>query len=126
MDILEGDECLKKVAEILRKVGRRGTDFVARYGGEEFALVLPRTNLPGCNSLIQQVQSLFAEAKIPHKGSSVNPYLTLSVGSATVVPLDQLTPEKLIEMADQALYQAKHLGRNRHVSASKVGLMSHH
>ncbi|MFM1842897.1 MAG: Sensory transduction protein kinase, partial [Cyanobacteriota bacterium] len=123
---LEGDECLKKVAAILRKVSRRGTDLVARYGGEEFALVLPRTNLPGCNSLIQHLQSLFTQAKIPHKGSTVNSYLTLSIGSATVVPSDQLTPEKLITMADQALYQAKDLGRNRHVSASTIGLMSHH
>ena len=123
---LEGDECLKKVAKILQKVGRRGTDLVARYGGEEFALILPRTNLPGCNSLIQHLQSLFVEAKIPHKVSTVNPFLTLSIGSATVVPSDQLTPAKLIEMADQALYQAKHLGRNRHVSASTIGLMSHH
>ncbi|MEB3228033.1 MAG: diguanylate cyclase [Synechocystis sp.] len=122
---LEGDECLKKVANILRKLTRRGTDLAARYGGEEFALILPRTNLPGCNTLIQQLQSLFAEAKIPHKGSTVNPYLTLSIGSATVVPSEPLTPEKLITMADQALYQAKNLGRNRHVSASTIGLMAH-
>lgn len=123
---LEGDECLKKVATLLRKVGRRGTDLVARYGGEEFALILPRTNLPGCNSLIQHLQTLFRDAQIPHQGSTINPYLTLSIGSATVVPSKPLTPEKLITMADQALYQAKSLGRDRHVSASTIGLMSHH
>lgn len=123
---LEGDECLKKVAAILRKAIRRGTDLAARYGGEEFALVLPRTNLPGCNSLVQYLQAQFAAAQIPHKASKIHPHLTLSIGSATVVPAADLSPEKIIEMADVALYQAKSLGRNRHVSASTVGLMSHH
>ncbi len=122
---LQGDECLRQVAKLLQQVARRDRDLVARYGGEEFALILPRTNLPGCNKLIHQLQKNYLAAKIPHQGSAVSPYLTLSMGSATIIPTPHSSPEKLIKMADSALYEAKHLGRNRHVSASAISLTPH-
>lgn len=114
---LEGDECLKKVAELLKKVLHRETDLAARYGGEEFALVLPQTNSSGCHGLVEHLQALFREARIPHRGSIVQPYLTLSIGSVTLVPSSQLTPKDLIDRADRALFKAKKAGRDRHISS---------
>ncbi|AIE73187.1 Sensory transduction protein kinase [Synechocystis sp. PCC 6714] len=113
---LEGDECLKKVANLLKKVMRRGTDLAARYGGEEFALVLPQTNGEGCQNVAIHLQSVFKRAQIPHHSSIIEPYLTLSIGSATMVPSPNLSPKELIDRADQALFKAKKAGRNRHVS----------
>ncbi|AGF50663.1 PleD gene product [Synechocystis sp. PCC 6803] len=113
---LEGDECLKKVANLLKKVMRRGTDLTARYGGEEFALVLPQTNKQGCQNVVIHLQSVFKQAQIPHRSSIIQPYLTLSIGSATMVPLPNVPPKQLIDWADQALFKAKKAGRNCHFS----------
>lgn len=113
---LEGDECLKKVADLLKKVMRRGTDLAARYGGEEFALVLPQTNREGCQNVAMHLQSVFKQAQIPHRSSLIQPYLTLSIGSATMVPSSNLVPKELIDRADRALFKAKRAGRNCHFS----------
>ncbi len=117
---LEGDECLKQVAILLKKVVRRGTDLVARYGGEEFAMVLPQTDSSVCHSLVKHLQFLLQEAQIPHRGSTVKPYLTLSVGSVTLVPSAQLTPTELIDRADRALFKAKKAGRNCHIHVEET------
>jgi diguanylate cyclase (GGDEF)-like protein len=113
---LRGDECLKQVAKLIEKVIRRDTDLAARYGGEEFALVLPQTNSQGCRDLVAHLQAIFKQAQIPHRGSLIKPYLTLSIGSTTMVPSQNLMPKELIDRADRALFKAKQAGRNCHFS----------
>ncbi|MBE9241268.1 high salinity-induced biofilm formation responseregulaton Rre8 [Synechocystis salina] len=113
---LQGDECLKQVAKLMERVIRRGTDLVARYGGEEFALVLPQTNHQGCQVLVAHLQTIFKQAQIPHRGSIIQPHLTLSIGSTTMVPSPNMVPTELIDQADRALFKAKKAGRNRHFS----------
>ncbi|WRH66835.1 MAG: PleD family two-component system response regulator [Planktothrix sp. GU0601_MAG3] len=108
-----GDECLKLVAAILKECSRRPADLVARYGGEEFAIILPNTNILGATKVAQSVMALLKEKMIIHQGSKIEPYLTLSLGTTTTIPDYKFSPERLISMADQALYQAKINGRNR-------------
>ena len=107
-----GDGCLQKVAAAMGKGVRRG-DLVARYGGEEFVLVLPRTDAQTALRIAERVQGQVQGLEIPHQGSQVSPYVTLSCGVADRPSGVMLSPASLIKAADQALYQAKQAGRNR-------------
>lgn len=109
---LQGDECLKQVARGLTIPLKRALDLVARYGGEEFVAMLPDTGLEGAIEVARQIQETIRELQIPHAGSPVAPYVTLSMGVATLVPHKDIAPDLLISHADKALYQAKTDGRN--------------
>jgi diguanylate cyclase (GGDEF)-like protein len=111
-----GDECLKQVARALQAACRRPADLPARYGGEEFALVLPETGLAGAAKVAEAVRQSVTELRVPHETSQVAPHVTLSIGVAGLVCGMEIEPERLIAAADQALYQAKKLGRNRVVT----------
>lgn len=115
-----GDECLQKVARALQDTIRRPADLVARYGGEEFVAILPTTTFEGAQALSANLQKAVHALKIPHEASDVSDTVTISIGMATVVPDEQLSPEQFIEMADKALYAAKERGRNRAVSWSEI------
>ncbi|MGA1854747.1 PleD family two-component system response regulator [Azospirillum sp. 11R-A] len=108
-----GDECLRMVAELLSDRARRPSDLVARYGGEEFVCLLPETDGPGAVRVAEGFRTAVAECRIPHAQSPVIPYVTISLGVATVIPSADGSPEQLAEMADQLLYRAKRTGRNR-------------
>ncbi len=113
----EGDKVLKKIAAVLKEVLKRPDDLPARYGGEEFAIVLPNTDLVGAMQVAEKIRQEVLALRINHKTSSVNGFVTLSLGIATVTPNDIAesvrSPEDLIKIADRALYQAKHNGRNQ-------------
>ncbi len=111
-----GDECLRRVAHALRSVCRRPADLAARYGGEEFALVLPETGLSGAAQVAERVRSAVAGLAIRHEQSNVAPHLTVSVGVASLKTGKDIRIERLVALADQALYQAKKLGRDRVVA----------
>ncbi len=108
-----GDECLKKVAQVLEATLRRKTDLPARYGGEEFACVLPNTDSEGATKVAELFQSNIKALQIPHQRSKVDPYVTVSQGVATIVPGREQKPEILVSTADEALYISKESGRNR-------------
>ncbi|MBD2690576.1 diguanylate cyclase domain-containing protein [Anabaena catenula] len=108
-----GDECLIQVAQIIAKVPQRPRDLVARYGGEEFAAILPYTNTEGALMLAESIINAIAFLAIPHPNSEVSPYLTLSLGVASLIPTPETSVENLINNADKALYKAKKEGRNR-------------
>jgi len=108
-----GDECLRMVAEVLSDRAKRPSDLVARYGGEEFVCLLPETDGPGAVRVAEGFRTSVAECRIPHAQSPVIPYVTISLGVATVIPSAEGSPERLAEMADQLLYRAKRTGRNR-------------
>lgn len=114
---LAGDECLRCVAQILSDCLRRAGELVARYGGEEFALLLPGAELEEAQALAQRCCERLREAAIDHSNSNTAAHLTLSIGAATISPLPSQKPELLITAADNALYRAKHAGRNRCVAA---------
>jgi diguanylate cyclase (GGDEF)-like protein len=109
----EGDICLQRVAGALLDEVRRPTDLVARFGGEEFAIILTDTPMAGTLAVAEAVCCAVRLLKIPHRASTIDPYVTLSAGVATLAPEADLTPEILVSLADQALYRAKQQGRNR-------------
>ena len=110
-----GDHVLKQVSKCLQKAVRRPADFVARYGGEEFAVVLADTNESGVirtgERILESVQAL----RISHdyRAAGEEPYVTVSIGAASMIPSMNNNLDLLIELADKALYEAKREGRNR-------------
>ncbi|HZH51515.1 MAG TPA: sensor domain-containing diguanylate cyclase [Microvirga sp.] len=111
-----GDECLRRVAHILSQAMKRSSDLVARYGGEEIAVLLPATDAEGAAVVAEDVRSRVQELAIPHDANAPSCVLTISIGSATLLPSFELLdadPKMLVTLADQALYQAKLQGRNR-------------
>jgi diguanylate cyclase (GGDEF)-like protein len=108
-----GDECLRQVARILVMCAKRSGELVARYSGEEFAIVLPGTVVQEAKAIAQRCIEQMAEARIAHADSPVSPWLTVSVGVASMeVSHDELRSTLLLQ-ADSALYCAKRAGRAR-------------
>lgn len=109
---VQGDICLKRIAQVARNVLLRTSDLAARYGGEEFALVLPFTPGEGARRIAEEICAELRHLQIPHSATSEG-IVTVSIGCATLVPTVSRSAEQLVEMADRALYKAKHEGRNR-------------
>lgn len=107
---LSGDHALKEIAQIIFNKART-TDFVARYGGEEFVVITPHTDKKSASVLAARILTLVNTHEFVLKNPSKNK-MTVSIGIATFSD-DAKTKEELIERADQALYQAKKLGKNR-------------
>lgn len=114
-----GDECLKRVAQAICLTLKRPGDFCARYGGEEFVIILPNTPLDGAQSIAEEIRQAIAQLNVPHKGSA-DAVVTLSLGVATRQAGNPLALEALLKQADQALYLAKHTGRNRVETCGKA------
>ncbi len=108
-----GDDCLRKVAQVMQSAAKRAIDLCARYGGEEFAVVLPHTERLGAIQVAQGIGSGVKALKITHASSKVTRVVTVSLGVATTIPSLDSSLERLIMAADKALYQAKAAGRDR-------------
>jgi diguanylate cyclase (GGDEF)-like protein len=108
-----GDKALQTIACCLTKSIRRREDLACRYGGEEFAIVLPDCGLRQAIAVALRLRRLIAEAAIPHELSPVSAVATASIGVAVVRPTPGMHPETLVMAADEALYRAKELGRDR-------------
>ncbi|MDN3616653.1 diguanylate cyclase [Vibrio gallaecicus] len=112
-----GDLCLKQVAEILKLSDQQAlsNDIVARYGGEEFVIVLRNTKLEDARIVAETIRSNLLSAALPYSNSGVEgaQVVTLSIGVATVTPKFGQSFESLVKQADEALYRAKALGKNR-------------
>jgi len=115
-----GDLCLQKVAAALDAHALRPTDLAARYGGEEFVLLFGETPGAAASRLAEAIRTTVEALHLPNPRSPTSPYITVSVGVATIVPtqLDQI--EQLFVCADRAMYAAKAGGRNR-VETAEVG-----
>jgi len=109
----QGDECLRRVAGVLKTTFRRPGELPARYGGEEFAVILPDCGPELAETQAKRLRSAMEEAGIVHPSSAVASCVTLSVGVASGRVLAAITPEVLIKAADNALYRSKAEGRNR-------------
>jgi len=109
---LAGDDVLRRVGTALQGSLQREGDVVCRYGGEEFAIILVNTGLDGGEHVAERVHQLVDQLNIPHPGSPLG-HLTLSIGLATSDPTQDSHPDALVAHSDQALYRAKHEGRNR-------------
>jgi diguanylate cyclase (GGDEF)-like protein len=115
-----GDDCLRHLASVFQSCVKRPADFVARYGGEEFVCLLPETPSSGALILAESIRKAVMDCQIPHAESSVNPWVTLSLGVGTAVPGELITSGELVKRADSNLYKAKHEGRNRVVGSEEL------
>jgi len=116
-----GDECLRDIAAMMGKTAIRPTDLATRYGGEEFAIIMPDTDMAAAGLVAERLRHAVAEMRIALGEPSRDACVTLSVGVAIYLPGQEVVgPDWLIGQADQALYAAKHLGRNRVISTDNM------
>lgn len=115
---LVGDRVLREVATITRQSLRDG-DVLVRMGGEEFLLILPGAGPGDAQAIGERIRRIVAGAAIPSRGSSTV-RVTISLGGACVPENRCSTSEDLLSTADEALYAAKHSGRNRLMMAGEV------
>ncbi|MDH4022780.1 MAG: GGDEF domain-containing protein, partial [Gammaproteobacteria bacterium] len=108
-----GDDALKRVADVIAGCAQRPLDFAARFGGEEFAVVLYGPAQEFGREIPETLRRNVEDLNIPHAESSTGPWLTVSVGVAIVSPGNERSLAGAIQLADEALYQAKEEGRNR-------------
>lgn len=112
---LAGDKVLKLIADALvRELGEK--EFIARFGGEEFVLLLPDRSLESGQDLLRRLLASIEACPFHFKGERLP--ITLSAGLANFRPAE--TGEEVFQRADQALYRAKHEGRNRLVVDGEV------
>lgn len=109
-----GDEVLKQVSQLMTGF-RKGSDIVCRYGGEEFVIVLSEIRPETVFERMEKLRSMIEKLAI-NCGSHVLHQITVSIG-VSLYPSDGDSRVKLINQADQALYEAKESGRNRVVMA---------
>ena len=109
-----GDDCLRTIASAVKE-SIRSTDLAARYGGEELALILRPTSAAEAFEIAERLRATIEALRLPQDDGRV----TASIGVATTARRSgtMLLPEDLLRATDNALYQAKHQGRNRVVSA---------
>lgn len=107
---LQGDQLLKEFANILR-TSVREQDVVARYGGEEFAIILPHTVLEAGYVVAEKIRKRVLETDFPNARNNPNGHVSFSAGIADTSQ-GAITYQELVDQADQALYEAKGMGRN--------------
>ncbi len=113
---LLGDEVLKIVARSLTDT-LKGRDVVARFGGEEFVVLLPDTPVDGALKVAEMIRNTIASKQLRRKDTGETyGTITVSMGVARFRPDSDMLPT-LVKRADDALYQAKHTGRNRVIRA---------
>jgi diguanylate cyclase (GGDEF)-like protein len=110
---LMGDAALCTVASCLSRSVLYPQDLACRWGGEEFAVILPGSGAEAATVVAERFVNLLATEAISHAASTVSSLLTASIGMAVTVSSPDLNTADLIEYADEALYAAKALGRNR-------------
>ena len=112
-----GDTCLKRVADALNALAD-DTTIVARYGGEEFICLIGGGGDAEATALASNIHRAFETLAIPHERSSVSDKVTASIGLSWEPATPATSLETLLNAADEALYEAKHSGRNRTVQSS--------
>lgn len=113
---LAGDECLRRVSQALAQLAQEASAILARWGGEEFVMAWPGAHAHDLPDFGQRLCEAVREAAMPHDRSPTASIVTISVGAVSSVQCPVGTPwSEVLEQADQALYRAKHEGRNRAV-----------
>lgn len=108
-----GDECIRRVSDIISSLARRANDMAVRFGGEEFMLILPNVSLEEAEQIALKLLHKVKAEGIYHPSSLHGGLLSVSAGVASVIPDASSSVRSLINKADLALYQAKEEGRNK-------------
>ena len=114
---MEGDDCLREIANAIKKTLKRAGDLVARWEGQEFTCLLPDTNLKGAAHVAENIRKAVLNLRIPHQSSPEEKIITLSLGVATGIVTHKNAGEESLETllghAQTALIKAKEAGRNQ-------------
>lgn len=110
---LAGDNCLRIISKRIQSYNADPLYFAARYGGEEFAIILLQKTENEALIIAEDIRKAIHSLRIPHMSSPVDDYVTVSIGVATVIPDEHISPNYLISIADEALYTSKQKGRNK-------------
>jgi diguanylate cyclase (GGDEF)-like protein len=108
---LTGDEVLRQFSALMMNHVRKGSTLISRYGGEEFILLMPDARVEEARHMAERITSLCAEHDFGDDLRKIR--MTVSGGVAFTDYTEAVLPAELFERADQALYEAKHRGRNR-------------
>ncbi|MDR9425431.1 MAG: transporter substrate-binding domain-containing protein [Marinobacter sp.] len=106
-----GDQCLSTLADIMRQHFRRDTDRMARFGGEEFVIFTSYRDISDITDRLEDFRKAIANQYNGEEAEAVS--LSVSIGLAWGVPTPDSSASEFLRLADQALYRAKHKGRNR-------------
>jgi diguanylate cyclase (GGDEF)-like protein len=107
-----GDKCLQTVSNLIKEQVRGDKDVVARIGGEEFAVLLLGADMQKAFQVAERVRAAVQSALIAHDGRDGRQWVTISIGAALAHTGDVDSVRSVMRRADEALYQAKHCGRN--------------
>lgn len=108
---LQGDTCLKQLADVLANATKRPHDVAVRFGGEEFLIALPYTNIEGMTHVCEEIVLQLSKLNVEHCQSPLK-QVTVSIGGVTYDKQSTMQMNDLILQADEALYKAKRSGRN--------------
>jgi len=109
-----GDEVLKKLSSIISSQTRGATiDVCCRYGGEEFAVIMPELELPQAVKVAERLRKAVEDAVFLDGDTAAQNRVTISIGVACAAGNEDIRPEELVKMADDALYRSKRNGKNR-------------
>ncbi|WP_407351965.1 CHASE2 domain-containing protein [Luteimonas sp. R10] len=117
-----GDDVLRRTANVIGVHARRPRDLAARYGGDELTAILPETSAAAANALAEAIIRDVRALRIPHLGSEIAPWITLTIGVATYDPKRESGAVDLLQRADAALYRGKHEGRDRSQRAAGAAI----
>lgn len=107
-----GDKVIAAVAKTVSSYLKRSTDFFARYGGEEFVAFLMGDSAEKAFEYMKKIRQAIEDLHMEH-APSVSPWVTVSIGGATVIPRTENSYDMHLKLADAMLYDAKKFGRNR-------------
>ena len=119
---ITGDKLLAQVGQILHH-NIRSIDLAARYGGEEFSIILPECSASDALIIAEKLRSTIETSHFPDSLGTFTASITASLGIATYDPaITAYAPdsEKIISLADKALYEAKEAGRNRIIASTNL------
>ena len=109
---LAGDELLKKIATTMQGELHRNSDLFGRYGGEEFIAFLPSTDADGARLIAEKVRQAVMHLAVPYPRNPGG-VVTVSVGCSAGIPTKEIGIQEIVRRADEALFRAKHSGKNR-------------
>lgn len=110
---IAGDECLRRVAKVMKSVLKRNADFIARCEGGRFAVILPETGMAGGMVVAEEMCHAVAAMNVPHAASKTTGHVSISLGVTTGSPAQSKLPVELMEAADASLRQARERGGNQ-------------
>ena len=119
---IQGDKILKKISKTIQKHLRNSTDLISRYGGDEFLVLLNHTTLKQAMSVAEHLRSSVDALKISYQNKNAQETISITLGVTTILPDKNYSVNKLIAVADAALYKAKKAGRNQVVGMRFKGV----